>query len=86
LDLQTDALKKAGCEKIITDEVNGSVADRLSLVKLKEILRHVEMLLIWRLDWLSRIHKHPIEWVNELEQYLVIKFSLVVNQKLKISN
>ena len=31
LDLQIDAFKKDGCEKNITDEVSGSVADRLGL-------------------------------------------------------
>jgi DNA invertase Pin-like site-specific DNA recombinase len=28
LDLQTDALKKDGCEKIISDRISGSVAER----------------------------------------------------------
>ena len=32
LDLQVDALKKEGCEKIITDEVSGSVADRPGVI------------------------------------------------------
>ena len=38
LDLQIDALKKDGCEKIITDEISGSVADRPGLEKLKDLL------------------------------------------------
>ena len=28
LDLQKDALKQAGCKKIITDEASGSLVDR----------------------------------------------------------
>jgi len=36
LDLQIDELKKAGCEKIITDKISGSVAERPGLAKLKE--------------------------------------------------
>ena len=54
LNLQIDALKKAGCQKIITDEVSGSVADRPGLTKLKEILRTGDTLVVWRLDRLGR--------------------------------
>ncbi len=51
LDLQIDALKKAGCDKIITDKVSGSIADRLGLEKIKEQLRRNEgdILVVWRL-------------------------------------
>ena len=66
LDLQIDALKHAGCEKIITDEISGSVADRPGLVKLKDILRKDDTLVVWRLDRLGRTFKHLIELVNEL--------------------
>ena len=40
LDLQIDALKNVGCEKIITDEVSGSVADRPGLKYLEYISKH----------------------------------------------
>jgi len=36
LNLQEDALHKAGCEKIFFDEVSGTVASRPGLDKLKE--------------------------------------------------
>jgi DNA invertase Pin-like site-specific DNA recombinase len=49
LDLQLDALKHAGCKKIITDEISGSVADRPGLKKLKEELREGDTLVVWRL-------------------------------------
>jgi len=39
LNLQQDALRAAGCEKIFLDEVSGTVASRLGLDKLKEQLR-----------------------------------------------
>jgi len=65
LNLQIDALKQAGCEKIITDELSGSVAGRPGLNKLKEILRKGDILVVWCLD---RILKHLIELVNEFEQ------------------
>ncbi|MDA0911045.1 MAG: recombinase family protein [Proteobacteria bacterium] len=68
LDLQIDALKKAGCEKIITDEISGSVADRPGLEKLKAVLRKDDTLVVWRLDRLGRTLKHLIEWINELDE------------------
>lgn len=68
LDLQIDALKKAGCEKIITDEISGSVADRPGLEKLKEILRKDDTLVVWRLDRLGRTLKNLIEWINQLDE------------------
>jgi len=68
LDLQIDALRQAGCEKIITDEISGSVAERPGLVKLNEILRKGDTLIVWRLDRLGRTLKHLIEWVNELDE------------------
>lgn len=67
LDLQVDALKLAGCKKIITDEVSGSVAERPGLNRLKESLREGDIVVVWRLDRFGRSLKHLIEWVNELE-------------------
>ncbi|WP_419421426.1 recombinase family protein (plasmid) [Legionella sp. D16C41] len=67
LDLQLDALKQAGCTKIITDEISGSVAERPGLKKVKELLREGDTLVVWRLDRLGRSLKHLIEWVNELQ-------------------
>ncbi len=68
LDLQIDALEKAGCKTIITDEVSGSVADRSGLQELNTRLRSGDTLVVWRLDRLGRTLRHLIEWVHELEQ------------------
>ena len=67
LDLQTDALEKAGCKKIITDEVSGSVAERPGLTRLKDELREGDTVVVWRLDRLGRSLKHLITLVNEFE-------------------
>ncbi|HPE84922.1 MAG TPA: recombinase family protein [Chlamydiales bacterium] len=50
LDLQVDELKKAGCDKIVTDKISGSVADRPGLEKLKDQLRSGDVIIVWRLD------------------------------------
>jgi len=68
LELQQDALKKAGCKKIIVDRVGGTVAERPGLVQIKELLREGDTLVVWRFDRLGRSVKDLIAWVNWLEQ------------------
>ena len=76
LDMQIDALEKAGCKKIITDEVSGSVADRSGIAQLKNILREGDTVVVWRLDRLGRSLKHLITLVNDFEQSKVALESL----------
>ena len=40
-DLQKDALEKAGCEKVIVDQISGTVAQRPGLEKVKELLTEI---------------------------------------------
>lgn len=67
LDLQIDALQKAGCEKIITDEISGSVAERPGLTELSQSLRKGDTVVVWRLDRLGRSLKHLMLWVNDMQ-------------------
>ena len=60
-DLQKDALEKAGCEKIFTDTISGTVSQRPGLTKIKEILRRGDTLVVWRLDRLGRSLKDLID-------------------------
>ena len=68
LDLQKDALKEAGCDKIFVDEVSGVQAARPGLEQAMEILREKDSLVVWRLDRLGRSLKHLIELVGEFEE------------------
>ena len=68
LDLQRDALDKAGCTKIFVDEISGTVAQREGLDKAKEVLRKGDVLIVWRLDRLGRSIRDLIDWVNHLEE------------------
>ncbi|MGH1337899.1 MAG: recombinase family protein [Aureispira sp.] len=68
LDLQQDALKKAGCEKIIVDTASGKNSQREGLAQLKLLLRAGDILVVWRLDRLGRSLKNLIEWMNYLEE------------------
>jgi len=66
VDLQVDALKKAGCTTVYTEIMSGTRAERPILGKLLENLRTGDVLVVWKLDRLGRSLKHLIEVVNEL--------------------
>src|SRR5437764_6988199 len=66
LDLQEDALKAAGCEKIYTDKAGGTRAERPGLERALADLRPGDQLVVWKLDRLGRSLKHLIETVNDL--------------------
>ena len=66
-DLQKDALKVAGCERIYEEKESGGKAERPELLKLLDALRPGDTLVVWRLDRLGRSIKHLIQTVEELE-------------------
>lgn len=68
LELQTDALKKADCEKIFIDKVSGLVSDRPGIDDAMEFLRPGDTLVVWRLDRLGRSLKHLIYFVGQLQE------------------
>ena len=68
LDLQKDALEKAGCKKIYVEQMSGSSRIRPELEKTLEMLRNGDTLVVWRLDRLGRSLKHLIELISKLEQ------------------
>ena len=68
LNLQKDALKAAGCEKIFEDQISGSVSTRPGMDRAMEFLREGDTLVVWRLDRLGRSLKHLIEVVGRLEE------------------
>jgi len=65
--LQTDALLKAGCERIFDDIVSGAKAERPGLTAALEFLRDGDVLAVWRLDRLGRSMPHLIETIGALE-------------------
>src|SRR6266568_5650581 len=68
LNLQLDALKKAGCSKIFTDTASGAKEERRGLDEAVAYLRLGDTLVVWRLDRLGRSLKHLIEVVTDLEK------------------
>lgn len=68
LELQTDALEKAGCEKIFTDIASGAKTERNGLEEALTYLREGDILVVWKLDRLGRSIKHLIEVVIALSE------------------
>lgn len=70
LDLQTDALIKAGVkdENIYSDKASGVKEDRLGLENCLKALRKDDILVLWKLDRLGRNLKHLISIVDDLTQ------------------
>jgi DNA invertase Pin-like site-specific DNA recombinase len=68
LELQREALERAGCEKIFEDKVSGARAEKPGLAKVLELLRKGDSLVVWKLDRLGRSVKHLVELVGELHE------------------
>ena len=61
LELQQDALGKAGCAQIFSDKASGSRIDRPGLDRALAALRKGDCLIVWKLDRLGRSVRHLVE-------------------------
>ena len=68
LDLQIDALRKAGCEKLYDDKISGTRDNRPGLTLALEVLRKGDTLVVWKLDRLGRTVKGLVELINQLRK------------------
>ena len=68
LDLQIDALEKAGCERVFQDRVSGAKKARPGLEEALNFMRPGDSLVVWRLDRLGRSLQHLISTVTTLEK------------------
>jgi DNA invertase Pin-like site-specific DNA recombinase len=68
-ELQTDALKTAGCERIFVERASGASRDRPELRAALDYLRgNGDVLVVWRLDRLARSLSQLIQTVEQLDE------------------
>ncbi len=65
--LQRDALARAGCDPIFSDQASGAAADRPGLAEALAYARRGDVLVVWKLDRLGRSMAHLIEVVRQLD-------------------
>lgn len=78
-DLQLDALRASGCEKIFHEKVSGRFRSRPELDSCLRTLRKGDILVVWRLDRLGRSLQDLVEIVHGLEDRDVAFQSLTEN-------
>lgn len=61
LDLQMQALKKAGCTKIFREKVSGASRDRPELKRMLDQIREGDVVVVWKLDRLARSTRDLLE-------------------------
>ena len=66
LDLQRDALAKAGCERVFEEHASGARDDRPELAAALSHLREGDCLVVWKLDRLGRTLRSLIDFVENL--------------------
>ena len=66
LDMQLDALREAGCEKVFREVASGAKTARPVLDETLSRLRAGDVLVIWKLDRLGRSLKHLVILATEL--------------------
>jgi DNA invertase Pin-like site-specific DNA recombinase len=71
LDVQLDALRQAGCERIFTDKASAAQTHRHGLSEAQSHLREGDILAVWKLDRLGRSVKGLVDLVSELAQHML---------------
>ena len=80
LELQIDALKNAGCERIFTEKISGkSKDDRPELNNMFSKLREGDTVIVWKLDRLGRSLTNLIDLISELNKHGVHFLHPLVN-------
>jgi DNA invertase Pin-like site-specific DNA recombinase len=67
-DLQRDALRQAGCERVFEETASGAKRDRPQLNAALDFMRGGDSLVVWKLDRLARSTRQLSETVEALER------------------
>jgi len=68
LDLQKDALEKAGCEKIYSEQVSGAKIERKQLDELIKQVRKGDIIIVWKLDRLGRSLRDLVNLISQFQE------------------
>jgi DNA invertase Pin-like site-specific DNA recombinase len=68
LDLQIEALRQAGCERIFEEKKSGTLTHRPALHATLSTLRDGDVLVVWKLDRLGRSLQDLIKILGQLER------------------
>ena len=68
LEMQTDALLEAGCEKIFIEKISGAYQNRPQLNEALNYMRAGDSLVVWKLSRLARSLTQIIQTVKMLEE------------------
>ncbi len=77
--LQEDAIQQAQCGRVFTDKMSGVRDDRPEFLRMLDMARPGDVIVVWRLDRLGRSLRHLIETLNELSKRSVELQSLKEN-------
>lgn len=68
LDIQLQALRRAGCKQIYQEKVSGVGRDRPEFQKMLQQIRRDDVLIIWRLDRLARSTRMLLDTIEQLRE------------------
>lgn len=67
LDLQEDALRKEGCEKIYSERICGTKSERPKLKEMILQLRQGDIIVVWKLDRLGRSLRDLVNLIAQFQ-------------------
>jgi DNA invertase Pin-like site-specific DNA recombinase len=78
LDLQMQALRRAGCKKIFRKKVSGATRERPEFQRMLDQLRNGDTGIVWKLDRLARSTRDLMETMETLREAGAARFSVAV--------
>lgn len=67
-DLQIDALRQAGCERIYADHASGAKSSRPELDRMLDMLRKGDVVVVWKLDRLGRSVQNLVDLMGRFQK------------------
>jgi DNA invertase Pin-like site-specific DNA recombinase len=68
LDLQLQALKKAGCRRIFQEKISGNNCNRPEFRRMLDHIREDDIIVVWKLDRLARSTRDLLETMETIRE------------------